>query len=534
MKYDVFISYSRKDYVDEQKNVIPGNEVSKIKEALTEAGITYWFDEEGIYSGQNFVEKIVTNIENSKIFLFLSTVNANKSTWTCKEIASADEFNKHIIPVRIDASPYNKKVLFRIADLDYIEYYTNPQKGMEDMIKSIQAYLAEFAAEEKRKKEEDEKRIELERKKQEKLKQQKELEEKRLKEKQEQLISEIKLACDTLNNAEAKLEIDRESLLLRAKGVTDNVLHDQLTNLIKQGGTIHQKYQKENSELVREVEILKSFTSEVKEKDNQILQLKSELEIAKVREIEQKKTTHNLIVQVGELQKKLKECPTGNKKVEFTKNNNSGRRLSLWGHVLYLCVIIIIGGYSFFLLNELDSWKWRYGQSEDELTDTQSRLTDTQSRLTDTQSRLTDTQSRLKDSQTRLETLLKFSPLIITDIEMANTYKNGTIETQPDSTIYSSNTMFFMPRIKYVGVKDGKNVTLYYKLFKPNGAMARNDSSSPTGYTSSYDIKVLSGENSQYLRGWGNEHKGYWPAGTYRIEIWYDGRILAEKTFDIH
>ena len=504
MKHDVFISYSRKDYVDEQKNVIPDNEVSKIKEALTEAGITYWFDEEGIYSGQNFVEKIVTNIENSKIFLFLSTVNANKSTWTCKEIASADEFNKHIIPVRIDSTPYNKKVLFRIADLDYIEYYTNPQKGMEDMIKSIQAYLTELAAEEKRKKEEDEKRIELERKKQEKLKQQKELEEKRLKEKQEQLISEIKLACDTLNNAEAKLEIDRESLLLRAKGVTDNVLHDQLTNLIKQGGTIHQKYQKENSELVKELREIKSVKScsleEVIEKDNQILQLKSELETAKVREIEQEKTTNNLIGQVGKLQKELKDRPIGN-----AENSKSRRRISLWGHVSYLCVIIAIGTYVFFLFNELDSWKWRCRLSEYELT----------------------------DSQTRLETISKFSPLIITDIEMANAYKNGTIETQLDSTIYSSNTMFLMPRLKYVGVKDGADITLYVKLFRPNGKISTGETS-PSGYSYSDNLKVSSGENSKYFGSWGNETKGHWPAGTYRIEIWYDGRILAEKTFDIH
>lgn len=149
-KYDVFISYSRKDYVDKQKNIIPGNEVTKIKEALAEAGISYWFDEDGIYSGQNFVDKLVTNIENSKVFLFLSTENSNKSEWTCKEIACAAEFKKHIIPVRIDSSPYNKKVLFRIADLDYIEYYTNPHKGMDDMLKSIKEYLEEWAAEEKR------------------------------------------------------------------------------------------------------------------------------------------------------------------------------------------------------------------------------------------------------------------------------------------------------------------------------------------------------------------------------------------------
>ena len=154
MKYDVFISYSRRDYVDKQKNVVPNNEVSKIKEALINAGITYWFDEDGIYSGQNFVEKIVTNIEAAKIFLFLSTANSNKSPWTCKEIASAAELGKHIIPVRIDDSPYNKNVLFRIADLDYIEYYTNPQNGMVALIKSIKAYLAEIAAEEGRKKKE--------------------------------------------------------------------------------------------------------------------------------------------------------------------------------------------------------------------------------------------------------------------------------------------------------------------------------------------------------------------------------------------
>ena len=72
-KYDVFISYSRKDYVDEKKNVIPGNVVSKIKEALTQAGISYWFDEEGIYSGDEFAGVLTKAIRNSQIFLFISS-----------------------------------------------------------------------------------------------------------------------------------------------------------------------------------------------------------------------------------------------------------------------------------------------------------------------------------------------------------------------------------------------------------------------------------------------------------------------------
>lgn len=159
-KYDVFISYSRKDYVDEQKRVIPGNEVSKIKEALTSAGITFWFDEEGIYSGDNFVDNIVTNIESSKIFVYLSTAHSNTSSWTTKEIACADEFGKRIIPVRIDKTPYNKKVMFRIADLSYIDYADNPEKGRQELIRSIKAHLAEEKAAVARKEAEERRRQE--------------------------------------------------------------------------------------------------------------------------------------------------------------------------------------------------------------------------------------------------------------------------------------------------------------------------------------------------------------------------------------
>ena len=36
MKYDVFISYSRKDYVDINENIIKGNVISRIKELFKE------------------------------------------------------------------------------------------------------------------------------------------------------------------------------------------------------------------------------------------------------------------------------------------------------------------------------------------------------------------------------------------------------------------------------------------------------------------------------------------------------------------
>ena len=259
-KYNVFISYSRKDYVDEQQNIIPDNFVSKIKERFTAEGITYWFDEEGIYSGQNFIDKIVTNIELSQIFVFLSTANSNNSHWTCKEIASADEFGKHIIPVRVDKTPYNKKVMFRIADLSYIEYYTNPEKGLNDLVNSIKNHLEQIEAEKRRKEEEEKKREQekkrLEEKKkleEEAAKQKKREEEKRFQEEQKKTIADIKIKCTKLNNEETKLELDRDNLLLSAERIIDEIEKKSLTDFIVNSSPIRKKCSKEIDELLTKI-----------------------------------------------------------------------------------------------------------------------------------------------------------------------------------------------------------------------------------------------------------------------------------------
>lgn len=121
MKYDVFISYSRKDYVDDKDNIIPDNVISKIKDVLTKEGISYWFDEEGIYSGDEFASVITHAIRSSSIFLFISSVNSNKSIWASNEVHVALEFNKIIIPFRLDNTPFNDSVMMKIISFDRIE-----------------------------------------------------------------------------------------------------------------------------------------------------------------------------------------------------------------------------------------------------------------------------------------------------------------------------------------------------------------------------------------------------------------------------
>ena len=289
---DVFISYSRKDYVDEQMNVIPGNVVSKVKDALTAAGITYWFDEEGIYSGDNFTEQIVRSIEDSQLFLFISTANANRSHWTSREIATADELGKKIIPLRIDRSPYERSVIFRIANLSYIDYYQNPERGLNDLVSSIRAYLTQVQENAERIRKEEERRRDAERRRAEE-------ERKRIEQEQQNLISDIKIACAAMNNEEAKLEIDRSNLLLKVERVADTEQREALRKAINEGGAIHLKYQREQASLIQKIQDYETLINklqcqikdsyekanepllDIQEKERLISQLKTELEEAK-------------------------------------------------------------------------------------------------------------------------------------------------------------------------------------------------------------------------------------------------------------
>lgn len=148
-KYDVFISYSRKDYVDEKNNVIPGNVVSKVKDALMKMKVRVWFDENGVYSGDEFGPLIARAIKNSEIFLFISSHNSNASDWTSNEIATAHAYKKRIIPFRVDDSVFNESVILYIAKLDYIDYTKNQDKAMARMTESINNHLKLIAEKDK-------------------------------------------------------------------------------------------------------------------------------------------------------------------------------------------------------------------------------------------------------------------------------------------------------------------------------------------------------------------------------------------------
>ena len=113
MKYDVFISYSRKDF----------DEVSALMEAIRKEipGLSMWFDVNGIESGDDFEEKIIDAIDNSSFLLFVLSDNSLDSEWTKKEVMYAKNTGKRIVPVLLKGAQLKSWFLFKFSTTDCID-----------------------------------------------------------------------------------------------------------------------------------------------------------------------------------------------------------------------------------------------------------------------------------------------------------------------------------------------------------------------------------------------------------------------------
>ncbi len=168
---------------------------------------------------------------------------------------------------------------------------------------------------------------------------------------------------------------------------------------------------------------------------------------------------------------------------------------------------------------------------ESEISNLNNDLSSANSIISSTKSELLQAQNRLTNFQNKIG---KFIPLIVTNIDIANNYKGGEHETNFGGTIYSKNSMYLAPRIKYIGLEEGTR-KLLIKLYKPDGSLSTGTPSieTPNGYSYASSTYIYEGENSRELTSWGNEKKGNWTKGTYKIEIWYNGYCLGSKTFEV-
>lgn len=130
-KYIAFISYSRKDF----------NMAKSIKEEIENlTGEICWMDLDGIESGEDFVNVIISAIDNSDYFIFLLSNNSMVSKYTQKEITYAEKIGKKIIPLNIDKCTPKGWYLFNFGSIDVIDIHIKEQ--LEKFHSNIKTWIS--------------------------------------------------------------------------------------------------------------------------------------------------------------------------------------------------------------------------------------------------------------------------------------------------------------------------------------------------------------------------------------------------------
>ena len=131
--FDVFISYSRKDI----------SKAEFLCQTLDSINVSYWIDRNGVFSGDNYKEKIVDAILSCKIFLFISSQNSNASKHTAREVGIAFQSDIPVVPVKIDDAVYAKSIYYDLVFIDWIEMKEMTKESIEKFKTSIKMHLNE-------------------------------------------------------------------------------------------------------------------------------------------------------------------------------------------------------------------------------------------------------------------------------------------------------------------------------------------------------------------------------------------------------
>ena len=122
------------------------------------------------------------------------------------------------------------------------------------------------------------------------------------------------------------------------------------------------------------------------------------------------------------------------------------------------------------------------------------------------------------------------------DVIMYAGNSSGVYNGNPTVDKYDASQLFYIiPKVKYKGLLSDEimTITIYSKLYDPNGGLLQNNNS-PKGYTCSDVVNVRPGNNKSFtLKGFGYDSAGYFISGEYTWEIWYNGKKLRTKKFRV-
>ena len=154
MKYDIFISYSRKDIEFARK-------VCAVLDSYKQYyDFEYFFDQSEITSANEYLDRISSAIYDSKAVLFIASKDAYASKFCAKELLYADNKNKSIHQYRIDKADVPQKLEMLLGTHQYRELSSTPiESEVREVLKEVLGgnvlSLEELKAKESKHKDED-------------------------------------------------------------------------------------------------------------------------------------------------------------------------------------------------------------------------------------------------------------------------------------------------------------------------------------------------------------------------------------------
>ena len=124
----VFISYSRRD----------SETIESIVTQLEAEGIDVWLDREDIKPGQQWRKQIVEAIDTAEAFVLNLSPDSGASDNVLKELNLAEEaLEPFVLPIMLNDMKIPDTMRYQLAGTQFIAYYLDPKRGVQDLIAEI-------------------------------------------------------------------------------------------------------------------------------------------------------------------------------------------------------------------------------------------------------------------------------------------------------------------------------------------------------------------------------------------------------------
>ena len=128
---EVFISYSTKDFASAET----------VRDVLETNGLSCWMAPRDIPGGSNYTKEIPIAIRGCSVFVLILSANAQSSHWVLKELDSAVNAGKVILPFMLEDCILNDEFNFLLTGAQRYAAYQKKAEALETLIRRVRGIL---------------------------------------------------------------------------------------------------------------------------------------------------------------------------------------------------------------------------------------------------------------------------------------------------------------------------------------------------------------------------------------------------------